>query len=47
MAAEDKEAVKNIAILTGEDYESIEKEEGSTEDCKEESLASLPEYCPW
>lgn len=38
VAAEDKEAVKNIAILTGEDYESIEKEEGSIEDCKEESL---------
>lgn len=38
MAAEDKEAVKNIAILTGEDYESIEKEEGSIEDCKEEDL---------
>ena len=37
-AAEDKEAVKNIAILTGEDYESIEKEEGSIEDCKEEDL---------
>lgn len=38
VAAEDKEAVKNIAILTGEDYESIEKEEGSIEDCKEEDL---------
>ena len=38
VAAEDKEAVKNIAILTGEDYESIEKEEGSIEDCKEDDL---------
>lgn len=38
VAAEDKEAVKNIAILTGEDYESIEKEEGSIEGCKEEDL---------
>lgn len=38
VAAEDKEAVKNIAILTGEDYESIEKEEGSIEDCKEEDF---------
>lgn len=37
-AAENKEAVKNIAILTGEDYESIEKQEGNIENCKEESL---------
>ncbi len=38
VAAEDKEAVKNIAILTGEDYASIEKEEGNIEDCREEDL---------
>ncbi len=38
VAAEDKEAVKNIAILTGEDYASIEKEEGNIENCKEDEL---------
>ena len=38
VAAGEQEANKNIAILTGEDYESIEKEEGAVEDFGEASL---------
>ena len=38
VAAGEQEANKNIAILTGEDYENIEKEEGAVEDFGEASL---------
>lgn len=52
VAAGGQEAAKNIAILTGEDYENIEKEEGAIDGDEEftsleRSLERVKEYKEW
>lgn len=52
VAAGEQEAAKNIAILTGEDYENIEKEEGAVDDSEEftsleRAVERIKEYKEW